>query len=187
MCLKSNSSAGTVGWNSLCNWPQWMVKMLVWPQYETFRKCLSTLLSKYFVSWPTRNKNLRLTIYKHRNRLKMACLRLSWKVVLFLLMSIEVGKWIPLFSRHVRFHGNRENLFLAYFDFFQRKKAVFTLPLRKDPCQKTKWWLFFIKDKLSTVFCYWKNSSNRFCQAARDFDMYLVKRYLLIIQQNPNV
>ena len=38
-------------------------------------------------------------------------------------MSIEEEKWTPYFSQHARNHGNQDNLFLAYFDYFSVKKG----------------------------------------------------------------
>ena len=38
-------------------------------------------------------------------------------------MSTEEEKWAPYFSQHSRYHGNQDNLFLAYFDYFFSEKG----------------------------------------------------------------
>ena len=69
----------------------------------------------------------------------MTCLRIVLNFLYFFLMSNEGEKWMPFFIQPVRFHGNQENLFLAYFaTFFSEKKAVSIPDALKSPCKKSK-------------------------------------------------
>ena len=81
--------------------------------------CLHAAKSGFIATRPLANVcfRLRVIIYKHQSKLKMTCLRFSGNVVYFLLMSIKEEKWTPFFSQHARFHGNQENLLVAYFDY----------------------------------------------------------------------
>ena len=94
-------------------------------------------------------------------------------------MSIEEEKWTPFFSRHAGFHGNQENLFLAFFDYFFSE-----LRLYRQPLSKIKVMFFFHKSISQVLSAANKKSSNRCSQATRDLDLYQVKQYLPIMKKS---
>ena len=58
------------------------------------------------------------------------------KVRVFLAYVKWRKKWTPFFFQPVRFHGNQENLFLAYFATFLVKKGWFYHRCADKPLQE---------------------------------------------------
>ena len=78
----------------------------------------------------------------------------------------------------------RKSTYSLFWLFFSvKKKAVFTPAVLTHPCQKYKR-CFFHKSIREVLLAANKKSSNTCSQAAPDIDMYLLKKYLLIIKSS---
>ena len=89
------------------------------------------------------------------------------------------------FFQPVRFHGNQEILFSAYFAIFGVRKGCIYPRCAAKPLEKNLKDDYFSQKSYSrTVYCYLHISSNICGELARDHHLYLVKHNLPIMKKS---